>query len=63
MKYRQAKKILKKYAKTAANCFGRKFKTGHCSYNKACTVYDRHFKRMKKKVTSNTVMTFIFPCV
>jgi hypothetical protein len=60
MKFRQANKILKKYASIAVLVNG-KLKTKHCNYNKAISVYTKHFSKGKKKVTSKTIMVFNLP--
>ena len=56
MKFRQAEKILRM---VAWNRFvGKPF---HSNYKKAETVYMRHFRKGKKKVTTRTIMPFVFP--
>ena len=56
MKFRQAKKILRM---VAWNRFAGR--TIHCDCKKAGTVYMRHFRKGKKKVTTRTIMPFMFP--
>lgn len=63
MKFRQANKILRRYAKIAVASVGKKLETRRCNYNKAVTIYHRHFKKGKKKITSKTIMTFVMPCL
>jgi len=56
MKFRQAEKILRM---VAYNRF-MEYKYRR-NYKKAETVYMRHFRKGKKKVTVHTIMTFFFP--
>ena len=63
MKFRQANKILRKYAILAVESKNGIFRTHNCNYEKAVTVYMRHFRKGKKKVATRTIMPFTFPVI